>query len=369
MSVKVSRLTPANIRALRDIGAEDHGVQIAETYAVFTGSAADALAWVQHEMLELDNRTGHPYASLHAVVRKLSAQANDDSSPATHSASGEFRPQPGEFFQVWKGLGHDDTMFRVIEYAPMTAAPERIQKLYNMPMLPTEAVHAWRLEKVPLKRGGKGTEWAGVAFIAFPVEVMVEPGVVVQSTAEGPVVLALTAAQTAERVAEIDADYRLQLAELIEEHGVVDALDLPRDVFHKLERWRSDSVALAYGRDPQSREFVGTATGTAVRGRRRGGGRSRPTSGRCEHCGEPTKGGRFVPGHDAKLKGDLGREAQSNDPAIRIPALVESRLRSMDSQKWYIEPADEDAAEIDQLVLKDGWLESRIAARIAKKEG
>lgn len=362
MSVKVSRLTPANIRALRDIGAEEHGVQIAETYAVFTGSAADALKWVQDEMAELDNRTGHPYASLHAVVRKLSAQVTSEAGPATLSVNGEFRPQPGEFFQVWKGLGHDDTMFRVIEYAPMTAAPERIQKLYNMPMMPTEAVHAWRLEKVPARRG-KGTEWAGVAFTAFPVEIMVEPGVVIQSTAEGPIVLALSAAQTKERIAEIDADFTIQLNELLKEHGADDALDLPRDVWHKLERWRSDSYALAYGRDPQSREFVGTATGTSARGRRRGGGRSRPAVGACEHCGEPTKGGRFVPGHDAKLKGDLGREAQSTDPAIRIPALVEARLRSMDSSKWYIEPADEDAAEVDALVLKDGFLAARIAAR------
>lgn len=34
-----------------------------------------------------------------------------------------------------------------------------------------------------------------------------------------------------------------------------------------------------------------------------------PLGGRCNHCGLPTKGGRFVAGHDAKLKGELMRAA------------------------------------------------------------
>lgn len=38
-----------------------------------------------------------------------------------------------------------------------------------------------------------------------------------------------------------------------------------------------------------------------------------PLGGRCNHCGEPTKGGRFVAGHDAKLKGDLMRAAVGGD--------------------------------------------------------
>lgn len=36
-----------------------------------------------------------------------------------------------------------------------------------------------------------------------------------------------------------------------------------------------------------------------------------PGSGRCAHCGEPTKGGIFVVGHDAKLKGVLGGALKS----------------------------------------------------------
>lgn len=35
---------------------------------------------------------------------------------------------------------------------------------------------------------------------------------------------------------------------------------------------------------------------------------------RCEHCGEPTKGGKFVAGHDAKLKGLLLEAGKALDP-------------------------------------------------------
>ena len=35
-------------------------------------------------------------------------------------------------------------------------------------------------------------------------------------------------------------------------------------------------------------------------------------AGRCEHCGEPCRG-RFVVGHDAKLKSELTRAARAGD--------------------------------------------------------
>lgn len=44
--------------------------------------------------------------------------------------------------------------------------------------------------------------------------------------------------------------------------------------------------------------------------------------GRCEHCGAPCRG-RFLPGHDAKLKGELVRRGRRNDPY----ALAELHLR------------------------------------------
>lgn len=42
---------------------------------------------------------------------------------------------------------------------------------------------------------------------------------------------------------------------------------------------------------------------------------SRPTSGQCECCGAPTKGGRFAPGHDARLKSKLRKASKAGDKA------------------------------------------------------
>lgn len=41
----------------------------------------------------------------------------------------------------------------------------------------------------------------------------------------------------------------------------------------------------------------------------------RPTSGQCECCGAPTKGGRFAPGHDARLKSRLRKASDTGDKA------------------------------------------------------
>lgn len=54
--------------------------------------------------------------------------------------------------------------------------------------------------------------------------------------------------------------------------------------------------------------------------------RARPTgrtAGQCLCCGGPTKGGRFQPGHDARYKGRLRREALTGS----TPAVV--RLREL----------------------------------------
>lgn len=40
----------------------------------------------------------------------------------------------------------------------------------------------------------------------------------------------------------------------------------------------------------------------------------RPATGACECCGEPTRGGRFLPGHDARLKSRLRKAARDGDP-------------------------------------------------------
>lgn len=42
---------------------------------------------------------------------------------------------------------------------------------------------------------------------------------------------------------------------------------------------------------------------------------SRPSSGQCECCGAATKGGKFAPGHDARLKSKLRKASKDGDKA------------------------------------------------------
>lgn len=55
----------------------------------------------------------------------------------------------------------------------------------------------------------------------------------------------------------------------------------------------------------------------------------KPKVGTCHHCGDPTKGGQFVAGHDAKLKGQLQRIAiDRNAPTgARVDAVTEQLIR------------------------------------------
>jgi hypothetical protein len=66
-------------------------------------------------------------------------------------------------------------------------------------------------------------------------------------------------------------------------------------------------------------------------------GEARPTSGRCHHCGEPTKGGRFVIGHDAKLKGLLKRAALDG---------IAMAVTEMIARGWLKRPGDYDPAVV-----------------------
>lgn len=89
---------------------------------------------------------------------------------------------------------------------------------------------------------------------------------------------------------------------------------------------------------------------------------TRPREGRCQHCGEPTRGGIFLPGHDAKLKGELKRAAAAGG----VPAAVEVIVRGWDvpaDRSW---PTYGEALAIAEGLPEDGgqWLRDCVALRI-----
>lgn len=88
-------------------------------------------------------------------------------------------------------------------------------------------------------------------------------------------------------------------------------------------------------------------------------------SGRCEHCGGPTAGGKFQMGHDMKLKGHLFRIARGQTNArfdAQVAAAAEIMLR-----KWNeadIQPDVLEAAhELIDHPKSDAWLQGRIEKR------
>jgi hypothetical protein len=74
MTVKITGLSPLNVRALRETTADNAArVKLTATTATFDTSAQDALNYVNQIIASLPGRA-HPKASLHAVARKLRAQ-------------------------------------------------------------------------------------------------------------------------------------------------------------------------------------------------------------------------------------------------------------------------------------------------------
>lgn len=78
----------------------------------------------------------------------------------------------------------------------------------------------------------------------------------------------------------------------------------------------------------------------------------RQREGRCHCCGGATKGGRFLPGHDAKLKGMLNREGTPE-------AMAERAARGWD------QPTDEETAAVIGLDGDaDAFIERRVRERL-----
>jgi hypothetical protein len=103
----------------------------------------------------------------------------------------------------------------------------------------------------------------------------------------------------------------------------------------------------------------------------------RSGSGVCEHCGEPTGGGRFLAGHDAKLKSILATDAMNPDEHIAAAAFAESQIRATQhkeddpqSSKWWLTAPPALKKEVARLAKQgDGFLRSRIAQRTGTDPG
>jgi hypothetical protein len=71
--------------------------------------------------------------------------------------------------------------------------------------------------------------------------------------------------------------------------------------------------ALARRNDRDRRETVRLQVGVEPEDRIAGNRAPRPTKGSCECCGDPTKGGKFAPGHDARHKSKLKKASGAGD--------------------------------------------------------
>ncbi|MFE0024113.1 hypothetical protein [Amycolatopsis sp. NPDC059021] len=98
--VKITKLTPHNIRALTETLSDEQAtrVRLTATTAVFDMSATEAATMVSYlqSQAALDyGATGHPYKSLTAVRRKLEAlevAVEASPSPAVPSSPGSAEP-------------------------------------------------------------------------------------------------------------------------------------------------------------------------------------------------------------------------------------------------------------------------------------
>lgn len=167
--------------------------------------------------------------------------------------------------------------------------------------------------------------------------------------------------------ADVDscAIYRREQIEANPRHRVY------QDLFEKARQERADDRTEKASRNG----YAGSSTTPTVAGGageptpKRERKEPKPTSGRCEHCGQPTKGGKFVAGHDAQLKGVLLRAAREGD----VEAYAEMVWRRWDKESHvarHIKVKDGEGGLLTpQFVQKAKALASAelVAARVAER--
>lgn len=89
----------------------------------------------------------------------------------------------------------------------------------------------------------------------------------------------------------------------------------------------------------------------------------RPKVGRCHHCGEETKGGLFVSGHDAKLKSELAKTVQGDGrKADRVAAAAELIARG-----WVKKALPEDLLAEATVMVQKAKSPEEFALRMAQR--
>lgn len=98
---------------------------------------------------------------------------------------------------------------------------------------------------------------------------------------------------------------------------------------------------------------------------RANGSAPRSKEGRCQHCGDPTKGGLFAPGHDAKLKGQLAKvveDVQGTRKADRVVAAAEMIARG-----WVKKALPDDLLADATAMVEKAKSPAEFAAKVAAK--
>lgn len=93
--------------------------------------------------------------------------------------------------------------------------------------------------------------------------------------------------------------------------------DVRLDAAAKRRRLRIEAGRIQSGIDPSD---PSEADSFEVRGNGKPRKPSRPKSGSCLCCDEATKGGRFLPGHDAKMVSRLLADIDSNESVLSVQA-------------------------------------------------
>ncbi len=124
--------------------------------------------------------------------------------------------------------------------------------------------------------------------------------------------------------------------------------------------WQSYTTLKAEAAERRRQQTTDTDSTTTPNART-----AKPTSGRCEYSGAPTRGGRFAPGNDAKLKGALLKYARTADTHQRLNAIAATAELVYRGWPYQGKGIDPEIIENAEKLADDDWYIDRMQARFA----